>query len=274
MIEILLLIAIIVAGYVSCIIHPELKHKIHLYSNRQLYFRVVEYGLYCFILSILLLSVVVLKYGNDFTFYYMECLLLDNCARFCDFTDGFLTGVVEYKCTISERNFAILTLIILTVSMLLVAYINKLFVTIIIFFKYSLHTVKLTRADKNSKQRTIKKLYHCLLKMYQLSDVFAVHNSLGNTPLYQLLYESTIHSNLYVILEVKEGMRYYGKVSTMGEINETGGIDHSLSLKVVSLDRTNLDNSTISLGLYEGRTVSIRTDSIVNVVSMQVLKNK
>ncbi len=282
MIKILLLIAILVAGYLSCIRHPELKCRIHLYSNRQLYLRVIEYGLYSFLLSVIFLTIFVWNFkGGALVLPYLKCLSSGNCISVCASTTSLFVDMRSDLCTdpvIAKLIFDSITLAILTVTMLFIAYLIKYVLKLILFFKYKSYKAWFddnytidSNITANKQQNIIGKIWDYLSKVGKLPDALAVYDSLSNTPLYQVLYGSTIYKYLYMIIDVKEGLRYYGKVIYAGEINEIGGIGHSVSVKLVSAKV--IDNKfTIKTKteLYKGSIIFLKVDSITSVIAVNI----
>ena len=206
-------------GYCNCRVNLGTKYKICRYSTQQLYLRVAEYGLWCLVLSF----VFVYFYSRDVFDYIWLYVLVDFTAE--EFSQKNIVNVLvvfAISTVLSACSIRLLTYVWHVVKSILGDYNNKS-----------------SYEDRNGpkKDRAIIRLWKIFWSMAFASrylNALAALDSMKGEPINTVMYSAAFNKSV-IKLNMENGISYIGIIENIGEVTETGGVDHSLSVEVIDM---------------------------------------
>jgi len=189
----LLILPTLVSGFLACHIHPENKAKLHRYQGQYLYLKSAEMGLKCFGIALVigfLTHLVIPDTGKIYTFEFSLQLA------------PYMADKLAEMGVKTDDALLLAWVVILSLLTFFSAYILQGIACIRLIHKYG--------ADK--------------------VGVGVTGAVLEDSPLDKLLFSLMQQKKKFVMLSLSDRKVYVGKVISMGEPSETGGMDQDISL--------------------------------------------
>lgn len=190
---------VLVAGFFACHIHPEHSLKLHRYHGQYLYLKSAELGVKCCVLAFL-----------------MAVLLIEEevLTSVGGNTDSGALAIVSAHLTIFFQKIGpsspdeiskLIWFLLLSVLTICCAFIIKAWG----------HVSLLLRSGQWSPSKA---------KLYVMGEL------LSDSPMDDLLFRLSMEQDKYIMITTNDRKVYVGKVVSLGEPSETGGVDQDISI--------------------------------------------
>lgn len=257
----LLILPLLISGYIVFTTHPYHYYRLHRYEGQLLYLESAKIGFFCTLASIsfvLLLNFYIPSKLNFFSYSvnidiysYLNILITD----------------------LAPRSAAELTwLSLITVGSLAIAKFYTLLAKIRLRFKaldlgdfISWRRIKLSFKRKKLLLRTNEST----LSADERSKILLMSSILKDSPIDALFFKSYVIDGFYVLLTMEDRKVYIGRVISLGEPNESEGLDQEITITPYASGYRNKDDLSLKLTtkyreVSSDISLTLRQDKIIS----------
>ncbi|EGQ8181298.1 TPA: hypothetical protein NKQ26_004591 [Vibrio parahaemolyticus] len=237
----LLILPVLVSGFLVCHIHPYYRYKLHRYEGQYLYLKSANLGMVCFFIA-LILVLGLNKFASSLSFlldlppvkWLPEQLLATTPYKFV------IDLLCDLKAFTKQEMIDLTWITIITVLMLLLPLVWSMFA----YVKYCVR-------------------YWTLRPKEQLNA-----KVLSDSPLDDFLFKASLEKgDKLVMMSLSDRKVYVGKVLSLGEPNESEGLDQEVTIKPVMSGYRDKDTLKVTFtthysGLDENTVTIVKQDLI------------
>lgn len=256
----LLILPILVSGYSAFITNPYHYYRLHRYEGQLLYLESARIGFMCTLASFL--SIISL---NAFVPPYIQLYNYQININLFEFVKSLLNSLTVDS---EQLTWVILT----TLGSLLVSKIYVSFVKFILSLRafdildaFSIRRIKISLKRKKwfSREDESGLTYKERTKIILMASV------LKDSPLDHLFLKSYVIDGFYLMLTMEDRKVYIGRVISLGEPNESSGMDQEITITPYISGFRNEDNLSLKLttkytDVSDDVSLVLRQDKIIS----------
>lgn len=265
----LLILPILISGYIVFTSHPYHFYRLHRYEGQLLYLGSAKIGLFCTICSIfavMLLNqympaevkVIGFSINIDVHSYLKELLAGFDKSRSAD-----LAWVLIITCSslLSAHIYTVLAKLKLYLRCINLPTFSQLTRYIRFRYRWACNFLKYKKAKKIRRAPR--------LSVSERSKVLLMASILNDSPLDDLFLKSYIQDGFYLMMTMEDRKVYIGRVTSLGEPNESEGLDQEITITPFASGYRNDDNLKVTLTTKYDEvdsdiSITIRQDKIIS----------